>query len=392
MKIRHKVLFVNTGVIILFGILMISLFPITRNIYVNNEMNEIEQHLKEIVENRENVFEVIKFGNDSGYLVMTPKRVRGFEAFRPETNAQVIDYERINDITYKIKTSVGHDILMQVNNQTLEKFTQLIMKLLIASFLVLLIIDIVAIYFMMKVIIQPLQKIETKIGQLVHFDFGKQLMIKGNDEFSVLSSQINSLDLTLSQFIATRQAFATSLAHELKTPVAVIQSTIDLYEHQVGDYADYAYSKNIIEKSLERISETAKLSLQIFTHKSLFELKQYDVKNMVLDCIEQCEPLMAKSNLQIQTNLTSTIWKIDADSFMLILSTIFQNMSRYAKNGTNVVIILTDELRFENIIADTMTSGTQLGLEIARTLAEQSHLKVTHHYEGEKYIVEIKKQ
>lgn len=392
MKIRSKVLLVNAAVIFFFGIVMVSVFPITQNMYISNEMNEIEQYLKKNVESKANVFEAIKFGNDEGYLVMTAKKVRGFEAFRPETEAQIVNYRKTSPIEYQIETSNGHDIMMQVNDKTLGKFMQHIMQLLAFSFLVLLIIDIIAIYFIMKSIVQPMKKIEEKINQLVQFDFGKVLKPHGNDEFAVLSKRLNSLDLTLSQFIESRQAFATSLAHELKTPVAVIQSTIDLYEHQVAEYADYSYSKQLIEQNLARIAETAKMSLQIFTRKSLFELEYINVTESVKQCIVQWEALLLKRNLRLETEFTELNWKVDADSFLLILSTIFQNVGRYSKPDTVIHIKIDEKISFKNIISEDTSSGTQLGLEIAKTLAAHSHLKLLNRYEENQYIVEIEKE
>lgn len=392
MKIRHKVLLVNAAIILLFGIIMIGLFPVTQNIYINNEMSEIESHLKQNTKERASIFEVIKFGNDSGYLVMTSKRVRGFEAFRPETNEKVIGYEKVSNVAYKIETSDGHDILMQVNDQILGKFMQLILKLLIASFVLLLIIDIIAMYFIMKSIVQPLQKIEEKITQLAQFEFGHVLVVESGDEFSILADRLNSLDLTLSQFIESRQSFATSLAHELKTPVAVIQSTIDLHQHKVAEYADYEYSKQLIEQNLDRISETAKLSLQIFTRKSLFELKEKNIGEIVRERLGQWEPLFAKQNLGVHFQLSPLVWEIDEDSFVLILSTIFQNMSRYSKQGTQVYIDINTSLRFKNTVDGTANSGTQLGLEVAKTLAEHLGLALSNKYDDGEYIVEITKK
>ncbi|MGL4663282.1 MAG: hypothetical protein ACRCV7_06345 [Culicoidibacterales bacterium] len=392
MKVRNKVLIVNAIVIFIFGMMMISFFPITQNIYINNEMSEIESHLKIEVENQTNVFEVVKFGSDAGYQVMTPKKIRGFEAFRPETIAYVVGYEKVSDTAYKIETSANHDIIIQVNEQTIDKFMKLIMKLLVVSFVLLLIIDAVAIYFLMKSIVQPLQKIEEKINQLVQFEFGKMLTVKGTDEFAILARRLNSLDLTLSQFIESRQSFATSLAHELKTPVAVIQSTIDLHQHKVAEYADYEYSKQIIEQNLARISETAKLSLQIFTRRTLFELQTHNVTEIVESCLTQWEAIFTKQQLAVKTRLSPLEWKIDEDSFMLILSTIFQNMSRYAKQGTTIEIIVGEMLTFKNVVSENVHSGTQLGLEIAKTLAEHLQLELSNRYEGEYYILEIQKQ
>lgn len=382
----------NTGIILLFATIMLSFFPITQSIYINNEMAEIESHLRESVEENDSIFEVIKFGNDSGNLVMTPKRVRGFEAFKPDTSARVIRYEKVNNIMYRIETSDGHDILLQVNEQTLEKFMQLILKLLGVSFVMLLIIDVIAVYFIMKSIVQPLQKIEGKINQLVQFDFGKRVAIQGADEFAVVAQRLNDLDFTLSQFIESRQAFATSLAHELKTPVAVIQSTVDLYQHQIAEYADYEYSKQLIERNLDRISETAKLSLQVFTRRSLFAMKEHDITHIVQTCMKQWESMVAKRDLKIESNVSPLWWEVDEDSFLLILSTIFQNMSRYAKQGTTLHVEVSDKIIFKNQIESNTTSGTQLGLEIAKTLASHSNLDLSHRYQQDFFIVEIKKK
>lgn len=392
MKIRNKVLFANAGILFFFGLVLIGLFPITRNVYVDGQMKEIAHELDERVARGDNIFEVIKYGSDAGHLVITPQRVRGFEIFKPGTDARVVGYEKVSDVEYVVKTS-ERDLIIRVNDQTLAKFMDHIMKILALSFIVLLIIDGVAIYFIMKSIVQPVQKIEEKLKELVNLEFGHELEVKGKDEFASLSKQINRLDITLSQFIHSRQAFATSLAHELKTPVAVIQSTIDLHQHQVGEYADYAYAKVLIEQNLERISETAKLSLQVFTQKSLFELQTINVAELVQTHIQEWEPLAEKRKLSIETSLKSLMWELDTDSFPLVLSTLFQNIGRYAQEGS-VVEVRVDEqgIYIANIVSNTSSSGTQLGLEIARTIALQSNVELKNEYCDDKYVVEILKQ
>lgn len=393
MKIRNKVIVANAGILLFFAIVLISLFPITRSIYVDTQMKEIELELKEKVNEKSDVFEIIKYGSDTGNIVLTPQKQRGLETIRPGEKATIAQFERIDDVSYRVTTNDNRHLIIQVNDRIIAKFMDMIVKILIAAFVILLIIDVVTIYFIMRVIIQPVQKIEEKIQQLVSLDFGKELVVKSHDEFAILADQINRLDLTLSQFISSRQAFATSLAHELKTPVAVIQSAIDLHEHQVGEYANYQYTKTLIEQNITRIEETAKLSLQIFTQKGLFEYKTVDIAELVENYITEWNPLQSKSQLKVNKQLKSLYWSIDQDSFQLILSTIFQNISRYAKNGSEVCItILENKLQFSNVVAEKTTSGTQLGLEVAKTLAEQSHLNIKNYYENECYVVELEKK
>lgn len=393
MKIRNKVIAANVAILLFFAIVLISIFPITRSIYVDTQMKEIESELQEKVEEKAHIFEIIKYGGDTGHIVLTQQKQRGLEAVRPGEDVTIVNFERIDSVSYRINTSDGRHLIIQVNDRIIGKFMELIVKVLIAAFLILLVIDAVAIYFIMKVLIQPLQKIEEKIKQLVSLDFGKKLIVDSKDEFAVLANQINSLDLTLSQFISSRQAFATSLAHELKTPVAVIQSAIDLHEHGIGEYADYQYTKALIEQNITRIEETAKLSLQIFTQKGLFEYQSVDVSQLVNRFIDEWNPIRSKSQLIIKKQLEPMYWAIDQDSFQLILSTIFQNIGRYAKVGTEVEIVVSEnKLQFSNIVAEQTTSGTQLGLEVAKTLAEQSNLNLKNYYEGSKYIVEIEKK
>ncbi len=76
-------------------------------------------------------------------------------------------------------------------------------------------------------LIRPLTAVNKSIGALSSGDFAYRASTKRKDEFGDLTRNINRLGETLEQNKAARQRWIAEISHELRTPVAVLQSEIE---------------------------------------------------------------------------------------------------------------------------------------------------------------------
>jgi two-component system sensor histidine kinase BaeS len=74
---------------------------------------------------------------------------------------------------------------------------------------------------------RPVQEIATGIGALAAGDFDNRLEVRGNDEIARLCEDVNRLSTVLGEHENARKRWMSDMAHELRTPLAVISGELE---------------------------------------------------------------------------------------------------------------------------------------------------------------------
>jgi signal transduction histidine kinase len=82
-------------------------------------------------------------------------------------------------------------------------------------------------------ITQPLREIESAASAVARGDSSRRAVVKGNDELGELAASFNTMAESLAAQERTRQQFIADIAHELRTPLAVLQGEIEALQDGV---------------------------------------------------------------------------------------------------------------------------------------------------------------
>lgn len=143
----------------------------------------------------------------------------------------------------------------------------------------------------------------------------------------------------IAENIEKQKQFVTNAGHEIKTPLAIIQTNAEALELYQGETK---WSKNIKQQTV-RLGNLMKNLLQLskmdegeVTIKSeLFNLNQLLSKE-----IEQFEEMFVQNNLNVKTSLDESLVTVNGnkEQILQIISILLDNASKYAKNGTDVFV------------------------------------------------------
>lgn len=238
-------------------------------------------------------------------------------------------YFQIGNTFYGVGTSIP----------SFREVTSIILPLiLITLFFVLLLLIIVLFYSVRKNIIEPIEHLEILTRKISKRHFSK-LNLREENELSLLTESINEMSQSLQLYERDLlnkndklKNFSRNLAHELKTPLSVLQLLID--SHDMG-----MKNENFIEElniQVIHINELIERILE-FSQK---EKDQIVFNTISVNCLLEEEVrriFFINSNFKCHINLQNTELRTSLPHFQIVLQNIFNNALKYSKDERLIV-------------------------------------------------------
>lgn len=284
---------------------------------------------------------------------------------------------------------------------------------IILSLLIVFICTIIAIFAFnilgMNHIWVPFKKI---LKQIKHFDF------RNNQEFEQIPSNIsefNELSIELSKmtqkitrdFYALKE-FSENASHEMQTPLAIIQSKLEMLFQRQGLSEDILKALNLAYQATNRLSKLHH-ELNLLTRIENQEYHNFEIillKDILLSQIEFFSDIVEIKNLKLTKTINSE-FKIQGNLYLIetLISNILSNAIKHnQKNGlihiqleNNIIVVSNDgevsgmhaEELFERFKKGRPTSdSTGLGLSIAKQICEYHNIDISYTFNG-KHVIKL---
>ena len=231
---------------------------------------------------------------------------------------------------------------------------------------------------------------------------GKITGSRASDEIGDLSRSYAAMLERLKEYNNYLESLASKLSHELRTPMAVVQSSLDnLESHIAEDESEYLVRAQEGIKRLNvlvlRLSEAARLEQALQTA----DLESVDLTDLISRCGEGYQLVYPDSNFKVTTPSFKIEKKLSADLFTQMLDKLISNAVDFSLPGKPIEIILQDNktteisiINYGSVLPDkmkaqlfnSMVSFRQkkdeqphlgLGLHIARLIAEFHDAEIT---------------
>jgi two-component system, OmpR family, sensor histidine kinase BaeS len=232
----------------------------------------------------------------------------------------------------------------------------------------------------------------------------------GNDEVSELSRAFNRMAVRLAEETEQRRRLFAAIAHELRTPLSVIQGTLEGILDRVLDPTPERiaalHSQSVLLGRL--ITDLRDLSLAQAGHLQL-NRKTIDISGVVRETLEALSPLAEERVVGLRIELPDaalTPLRVDPDRMRQVVQNLVENALRNTPPGGEVRVTLRDgnSEGVHLLVADTgrgirpedlphifehfyrtdeararSSGGTGMGLAIVKSLVEAhgGHVSVT---------------
>lgn len=164
-------------------------------------------------------------------------------------------------ITFNIDPTILFPDLTEQVTTTKHLFQ---IRSLIATILIILLSS-ACTYFVSRRALKPLHNLSTKVEKIQAQNLSEPLEVPdSNDEISNLTLSFNEMLSRLNDAFTAQKQFSASAAHELRTPLAVMQTNLEVFSRKKEPSADeYQKLFSMIQEQTGRLSHLAEILLDM---------------------------------------------------------------------------------------------------------------------------------
>ena len=323
----------------------------TDNIKIFTDWNSVPEQVKLITEGiKPSVSGDVKYHHHNGHFIDA---------------LMVYEQQSGEDLYIWLHYNATHDLKFAPKNMTA------ILLLITMTFAV---VASLALY-MQKRVISPVHQISLAIKQ---HDWQKMKNLNFPQQcYAELQSIVDALDISIKQLKEAQQrelSFLRFASHELRTPIAICQSSFDILTLQHGQLEGPTLHASLATKQMKSITETL-LWLMSSDCKSMHhsKVKLADLLRQIVS-----DQQVAKgNNSPIELVCDDTEIIAPKDPLNIILNNLVRNSLEHGDQGVRIVQS-SRNIEVVNALSSKNSSGFGLGLMLVERLAHQ--LGWTYHY------------
>ena len=268
----------------------------------------------------------------------------------------------INSNTGDVKIDLNSDFKAEIDNisieSAIEETTSRIYWLSITTFILVVIIGGMCTYFVVNNALIPIVELNKNIKKINEDNLTSNLSVKGpNDEIKELTISFNKMIAKLENAFTSQKRFNSSVAHELKTPLAVIKTNIDVLKRSnCKSIEEYDKTLTIVEKSILKMNLIIETMLDIIKQENAPLNESVSISEILEDIVDDLDIIADKKNIQLKLNTNNINSKIKGNEIMLYRAfyNVIENAIKYNKINGTVNILCSEDYNIIKVkIIDT---------------------------------------
>lgn len=208
-------------------------------------------------------------------------------------------------------------------------------RVLVTSLLIGLLLAAALGFLLARHLSRPVTALAATLRQLSAGDFDARAAVTTADEIGVLAGQVNELAATLERNRSARRRWMADIAHELRTPVAVMKGEIEALEDGIRqpDARSAASLREEVDQLSSLIEDLRTLALADAGALSIRK-ERLDFSALVSGIAEAYRDRMAQRAISLETHIQDGVMlRADPQRMRQLLQNLLENSSRYVQQG-----------------------------------------------------------
>jgi len=190
---------------------------------------------------------------------------------------------------------------------------------------------------------RPVRRLGDTVRDLSRGEYLARARIETRDEIGVLAKHVNQLAATLEKNRTVRQRWMADIAHELRTPVAILKGEIEALADGVRQ-ADERMSASLREEVDQLSALIDDLQTLALSDAGALNIKcaPVDLGELICHCVNSFRGRMAARKIDVELRLAEgVIIPADQQRLRQLLHNLLENSSRYVKENGRARVSLT---------------------------------------------------
>lgn len=216
-------------------------------------------------------------------------------------------------------------------------------------------------YFFIGYALKPLQNLGEQIEDIQAKNL-KHLVVSDQSSIEIeqLANAFNEMLERLSNTFAAQRQFSANAAHELRTPLAVMRTKLEVFEKNNNpSAAEYQETVHMIRMQTSRLSHVIDILLEMTDLQSAQKQDRISLADMTEEVICDLTAVADKKEITITQNPgTAEIIGNDTLIYRAIYNLV-ENAIKYNHNGGNVTVSIKEDGEFATVIISDNGPGIQ---------------------------------
>ncbi len=228
-----------------------------------------------------------------------------------------------------IGSLVAREFLAAVN-------TALVKSMLVAGAIALLLG-----FLLFNQITAPLRAMQKAAGRIADGDLQTRVEVKSSDELGDLAESFNDMAENLASAEDQRRQLAADVAHELRTPLAAIQATLEGMQDGVLPVDQEQIGSLVTETALlNRMVEDLRLLSLAEAGRLELDLQPVATGELIFKAVDLMQPVAQQQGVNLVANPPGSLPMVlgDADRLIQVLNNLIANSLRYTPAGGTVTM------------------------------------------------------
>lgn len=207
-------------------------------------------------------------------------------------------------------------------------------------------------YYVSGKSLEPLKELSENIEQIQIKNLSDSKLEEVNiKEFERLVSSFNDMLERLSASFKNQRKFTANAAHELKTPLAIIQSQIDLYEEDNSSLSpeskEFLY---MLKSQISKLNTIIASLLDLSELESIKRQNKIELSSLIDEIIDDLYPLLDKNKIKISNKIDKDLYILGSDTLIYrLFYNLIENAIKYNKENGKIEIWSESENSFIDI-------------------------------------------
>lgn len=198
--------------------------------------------------------------------------------------------------------------------------------------------------FMANLISKPIKEVIKQTAKLEAGQYDEIMSESNTYEVDKLIGSINSLGNTLKEQLVMRKRLARDYAHELRTPLAALESNLEIMIDGIWEPTkERLESCNDEVLRITRMIEDINRLVRVEGENIKLNLSKFCIRSAILSVVKTFESKIKQKNISLSINGRGTSIVADEDKVKQIILNLVSNSVKYSKENGKINIYIKDD-------------------------------------------------